>query len=136
MKTFKEFRKEIIETINDVVGQFFNDIRSVATRIHYLHLNSDSFSEHDALGIFYEEVIKLLDKYCESFIGRYGKLGEYEHSSVVETDILNPLKLLYKLRIMIDNTRSELGSQSELQNSIDEIVELVNHTINKLENLK
>ena len=135
MKSFNSFKRFLSESINDLANEFFYKIRKSADIAHHIHLNSDSYSQHMALDEYYNGIIGLLDKYMENFIGRYGKLSDYEeYENKFDTE--DPIKLLHDVRYYIDQERSELGTQSELQNLIDEILGLLNSTIYKLENLK
>jgi len=134
MKTFSQFINYLKESINDLAAEFFCKIRESADIAHHIHLNTDSYAQHKALDEYYNGVIGLLDSFMEAFIGRYGKIGEYNKN--YEMEKTDPIKLLKDIRSYIDETRHSLGSESELQNLIDSIVELLNKTINKLENLK
>lgn len=40
---------------------------------HYWHLRTRSYAEHEALGMFYEELRDLTDAFAESYIGKYGE---------------------------------------------------------------
>lgn len=97
---------------------------------HEAHLNTDKYSEHKALGAFYDGVIDLADKFAEAWMGRNGKrvgsLPELKHPTG-EID-----KILKVHLEVIEETREFAGEDSALQNIIDEIVELYLSTLYKL----
>jgi hypothetical protein len=42
---------------------------------HSVHLNTRSFSKHEALNIFYNRIIGAADDFAEAYQGRYGLIG-------------------------------------------------------------
>ena len=58
---------------NAIASEMFARCRALATTTHFAHLSTDSFSEHTALATFYEEIVETVDKFCEAYIGLYGK---------------------------------------------------------------
>lgn len=115
------------------VGSFFLTLLHSATNTHILHLQSRSYSEHQALGSFYDEVVDLTDGVIESYQGKHG-LVQYpvEYSKPADTGLLE----LQALSVYVTLNRSVIGNDSELQNEIDNIMNLINSTIYKLTFLK
>ena len=70
-----------------------------------------------------------MDRLVESYIGRYGPLGEFEEEFEIEKD---PVRYFKALEKYVDENRKHLPKDSELQNTIDEILDLINSTIYKL----
>ena len=103
------------------------------TKAHYAHLQTKSFAEHKALDDYYNSIIDLTDGFAESYQGRFGIITSYPEIKIEFTDCVEIIKTT---RDWIDANRSDCGLFSELQNSIDNIVELCNDTIYKLTNLK
>ncbi len=118
-----------VEPAAVLIAQCFN-ARDAA---HKLHLQTQSYAQHMALGAFYEGITSLVDSYAESWQGRYGVIAAYP---TIPESAADPLALIINLREFIDNTRVNCGTTSELQNDIDAIVTLCNSTIYKLQNLK
>ena len=102
---------------------------------HKAHLNSDSFSQHMALGAFYDGVIDLADTFAEAWMGRKGeKIGDIPDMKTPKNDILKTLKVHLEV---IEETRGFVPKEdSALNNIIDEIVALYLSTIYKLTFLK
>ena len=104
-----------------------------ATCAHIQHWQTDSYSKHKALQKYYEAMPDLVDELVESYMGRHGKVGDFEPEFYIEED---PLKYMKAMLDYVDDTRKDLPKDSELQNLIDGIVDLINSTIYKLKNLK
>jgi len=102
---------------------------------HKAHLNTNSFSEHSALGSFYDDIVDLADKFAESWMGRHGKLiGEIPMLTSPKGE---PVTVLKRHLSVIEETRDFVPqSDSALNNIIDEIVGLYLSTLYKLEQLK
>lgn len=136
-----------------VAGELVLRCFHASTTAHVLHLQTDSFAAHTALGEFYEQIIEQADELAECYQGVYGRIGEFpsggEYKSGV--DYKNGVKLMADLRKwIIDNRYSicpeeaeakhdeeeEEKEDTELQNLIDEIVALIDRTAYKLRFLK
>jgi hypothetical protein len=115
------------------VGSFFLTLLHAATNTHILHLQSRSYSEHQALGSFYEELVELTDGLIESCQGKHG-IVQYpvEYTKPADTGLLE----LTNLSTYITVNRLVIGNDSELQNEVDTIMNLINSTIYKLTFLK
>lgn len=102
---------------------------------HKAHLNSNSYSEHKALGKFYEELIDLTDTFVEAWQGRNMELiGEIPALEQVESE---PLKVLKRHLDIIEKTRDFVPkSDTPLNNIIDGIVEVYLSALYKLKFLK
>lgn len=115
------------------VGSFFLTLLHSATNTHILHLQSRSYSEHQALGSYYDEIVDLTDGVIESYQGKHG-LVQYpvEYAKPADTGLLE----LQALSVYVTLNRLVIGNDSELQNEIDSILNLINSTIYKLTFLK
>ena len=76
-----------------------------------------------------EEIIELADRYAEAYMGRYEQLKKFpeEFHSAKE-----PVKYLESMKEFVEEARKELPQDTELQNIIDEIADLINSTLYKL----
>lgn len=99
---------------------------------HLEHWNSKSFSEHSALGDFYDEVIDLVDDYVECYQGKFGLVGKVKLVPSTQP-ILEMLK--EDAEWMEDNREDITKGVNALGNLLDNIVDLYLRTIYKLENL-
>jgi hypothetical protein len=66
---------------NEFLGLLFL-ARDVA---HSVHLNTRSFSKHEALNIFYNRIIGAADDFAEAYQGRYGLIGPITLNSAKKT---------------------------------------------------
>ena len=118
----------------DSAGVFVSALLHSSTAAHFLHLSTKSYSEHKALGGFYEDILDLADKYAEAFQGHYGiiPLSAYIDDFKVQKDAKTYIKGLLQFA---KGLRKELPDDPDLQNIHDEIVGLIAATLYKLENL-
>lgn len=102
---------------------------------HSAHLKSESYSQHVALGAFYEAIIELADKFAEAYMGRTGKIiGDIPKMEAPKGDILKTLKVILEV---IEESRDFVKKEdSALNNIIDEIVAEFLSVIYKLTFLK
>jgi hypothetical protein len=119
---------------NLTAGEFFLTLLHSATITHILHLQSTSYAEHKALQKFYEEIVDLTDSLIEAWQGRNETLATYPDTYLGPK--LPALDELRGLSNYIDDNRTIVGSESELQNLVDEIQSLVDSTVYKLAFLK
>ncbi len=115
-------------------GEFVLTLLHAATNTHLLHLKSKSYSEHMALGAFYEALPGLVDTLAESIQGLTGELLEYpaDYYAPAET----AMQELEDLKDFVKENRQNLPQESEIQNLVDEIADLINSTCYKLKFLK
>ena len=100
------------------------------------HHNTDSFSEHKALNIYYEEIVELIDGLVESAQGIYPKITGYMNEPFVDwQSTATTIQYFKDLYDFIATSRTQVFPESWLQQQIDSIAELAAHTIYML-NLK
>ena len=104
-----------------------------ATNTHFFHWNTDSYAKHIALGEYYDGIVELTDSFAEAYMGKYGKFTTFPS---VYHQPKDPLKYLESLQNFVSDARQDLPQDSELQNLIDEIADLINTTTYKLKFLK
>jgi len=104
-----------------------------ATNTHFFHFTTDSYAKHKALAKYYEGIVDLVDQLAESYMGKYGKLTAFPS---VYHQPKDPLKYMESLQNFVADARQDLPQDSELQNIIDEIADLINTTAYKLKFLK
>ena len=115
-------------------GAFIMCLLHGVTNAHILHLQSQSYGQLKALGNFYEELGDFVDTVVEQWQGLNGKLISYpvEYRPPQQTP---KAELEYMIGYVTDY-RSVMGSNSAIQNSIDEIEALMQSTLYKLTFLK
>ena len=106
------------------------------TGAHILHLQSRSYSEHQALGAYYSEVGDLVDAFIEAYQGKYSIIDNYPAEYV--SPAAGAIAYLQYLEAEVETLRRANGfpQDSELQNEVDNIANLINSTLYKLRFLK
>jgi DNA-binding ferritin-like protein len=104
-----------------------------ATNTHFFHWSTDSYSKHKALAKYYDSIIDLTDTFAESYMGKYGKFTSFPS---VYHQPKDPIRYMESLQSFVKEARQDLPQDSELQNIIDEISDLINSTTYKLKFLK
>ncbi len=112
------------------MAEFVLMMLHAVTNTHLLHLRSRSYAEHMALGAFYPALEELVDALAESMQGKYEALMEYPNDYVAPQD--SSIEELEAISEYVQEARTDLPQDSEIQNQIDEIQALVNSTIYKL----
>ena len=122
-----------IEAKADPVMDFTMCLLNSVTTGHILHLQSRSYSQHMALGAFYDGIGDLVDSFIEAFQGKYGLLTKYPTSAGLMPNV-EPTDYLTYLSDEVATLRRADGfpQDSELQNEVDNIANLINSTIYKL----
>ena len=116
------------------IGEYFLTLFHGATNTHLLHLQSRSYSQHQALGIYYDAVVDLIDSLIEAYQGKNQTIVEYPNTYMPPAnDALTELK---NISAYVQANRGVVGSDTELQNISDEIQALIDSTIYKLTFLK
>jgi len=125
-----KFRAEAPQS--DPVMQFVQCLLHSVTNAHILHFQSLSYSQHKALRVYYDEVSDLVDGFVESFQGKYGLLTNYKAD--YELPDSNPVVYLTYLKDEVATLRRmpKFPQDSELQNEVDTIANLINSTLYKL----
>jgi hypothetical protein len=105
------------------------------TNAHILHFSTLSRSDHTALQSFYSAIGDHVDDFVESFQGKYGLLTAYRAEYALPTA---PVEYLIYLKDEVAMLRRADGfpQDSELQNVVDEIAQLINSTLYQLRFLK
>lgn len=132
-------KRGVIKEQNEMSGKFEEVISKLLhsrTQSHIFHLQSNSFSQHNALNEYYDDIVDLIDELVESYQGEFGVIKNYQNYDLKmlenEEQVINFFK-------EVTNDVEELRKVSDdsfLKGRLDEVVELLNSTIYKLENLK
>lgn len=98
---------------------------------HIEHWKTNSYSRHQALGEYYDEVVDALDKFVEAYQGTFGIIGDVAGQ---EKDVA---KMIHDDIIWLNENRSQLAKGvPALENILDELTALHMKTLYKLENLR
>lgn len=115
------------------MATFIATLLHSATNTHFFHFTTNSYAQHVALGAYYDEIVELTDALAESYMGLYGQFKSFPNCYHNPT---NPLNYLESLQKFVEEARGDLPEDSQLQNQIDAIAELIDSTIYKLKFLK
>ena len=119
----------------DPVMDFTMCLLHSVTNAHILHLTTRSYAEHVALQNFYENIGDLVDSFVEGFQGKYGLLHDFTSDYKLPDA---PISYIEYLKTEVETLRRQprFPQDSELQNLVDEIADLINSTLYKLRFLK
>ncbi len=103
---------------------------------HRLHLMTDTYAHHMALGDFYDEILDLADQLAEVHQGMYGQFTEIPYldwsKDYEDTKAVMFLKAMFEKHRMVAIKEDD----TQLQNVADEVCALFSRTIYKLKFLK
>ena len=116
--------------------ELVSKLRFSVEQTQVYHWQSQSYSEHIALNEYYDGIPDIVDGIVESYQGKYGiqkgyKLFEVRDYSTPE-EVINFLK---KLDEDVEMLRQSI-KETYIQNQIDNVLQLIETTVYKLENLK
>jgi DNA-binding ferritin-like protein len=108
-------------------ADFLLTLLHATTNTHLLHWTTKSYAEHQALGTFYEELPDLVDSLAEKIMGKYDLTFEFKSSYY--TPAANGKAELESLKDYVMEERKEIPQDSEIQNEVDNIANLINQTL-------
>jgi len=117
----------------DFPATFVSTLLHSATNTHFMHFQTESYAEHKALQMYYEGIVDLVDDFTEAYQGAYDKIKAYPDDFHLAK---NPQRYLKSLCDFVEEIRKELPQDSQLQNIIDEIAQLIDSTLYQLRFLK
>lgn len=134
-QTFTVVKKEAVESITNqvTVGGFFVTLLHSATIAHLMHLQTSSYAEHKALSEYYDSIVDLVDDLIESYQGKRDVIVDYP--AMFAYPDVDALVYLKGISDYVIENRDIVGDDSELQNQIDTIQDLINSTVYKLRRL-
>lgn len=112
--------------MNDA-AEFLLVLLHSATNTHLLHWQTKSYAEHVALGKFYEEIPGLVDQLAESMMGKYDTTPEFPQ--MYHAPEATGKEELEALKDYVAKARKSMPEDSEIQNIIDEIAQLIDETL-------
>lgn len=116
--------------IEDLVARVFR----ARNHAHLTHWKTKSYSEHQALGSFYDSIIDILDKLVEACQGSKGIMGHVDLSSKDES--MDIIKLITEDANWISKNRAKIAhGVPAIENIVDELVGEYLSTLYKLKNL-
>jgi hypothetical protein len=130
MQKIYSIKEAQMEVPTVTIGEFFLKLLHAATNGHILHLQTKSYSEHKALQKYYEELPDLVDSIIEEWQGAYQKIVEYP--TTYEAPNMDALQEVMAIRDFLVQNRAVVGDYSSIQNSVDNLMSLLDSTVYKL----
>jgi len=119
------------------LSAFIQNLLHCVTNSHILHLKSRSYSQHMALGDFYDGLQDLVDSLAEVIQGKYGLL---DYNTIASYDLPpnDPVAYLEQVAGYVEASRRSgwYPQDSNIQNETDNIASLIDSTLYKLRYLK
>lgn len=132
MKLKELLSDEVLEESS--IGKFIGALFNARNEAHRIHLDTESYAQHMALGNFYDSIIDLADSFAEAVKGKHGKF-------VISYDINfqadSALDFIIQFTEWLVNEGIKLiPEDSYLLNILDEIQALAYSIKYKIETLK
>jgi DNA-binding ferritin-like protein len=108
-------------------AEFLLTLLHAATNTHLLHWTTKSYAQHQALGTFYSELPELVDQVAEAMMGKYDMTPTFPVNYYAPAETAK--EELEALKDYVEQTRSQLPQDSEIQNLVDEIAALIDSTL-------
>jgi DNA-binding ferritin-like protein len=102
--------------------------------MHFQVTGEGSYAKHKALNDYYDAIPDLVDSLVESMQGSYEIINGYP--TTCELSQFAPLPYLELLQDYVRENRSNMPDDSEIQNEVDSILNLINSTVYKLRDLR
>ena len=115
----------------DKISQFISTLFASRTQAHIFHLQTTSHAQHLALGDYYDGIVDATDALVELIQGRYGIVRGYTSPATFKEDD-GTVAYFEALLKYVDVNRKNLPQDSNIQNQVEEVVDLVNRTLYKL----
>jgi len=113
-------------------SEFISVLRNSSPQVHIFHNQTQIYSEHKALGGYYDDVLDIIDRITETYTALYGEITGYKSAPyrdyTSKEDTLTYFKTLYSY---VQKNRT-VFEDSFLLNIVDELSELIAQTIFRL----
>lgn len=121
----------------DKASELIAEILFSKFQAHIFHWQAKNGDVHRAVGDYYDGISGLIDSVVEGYQGKYGVVTKYSADLTImnSREVADYIKYFKSLASKVEQNRSSMGSDSYIQNGIDEIVSLLYTTIYKLKEL-
>ena len=103
---------------------------------HIMHWQTESYAAHQALGEYYSEIPELVDAAVEAYQGKTSIILRGFPIEMESYEDMQPLAYMEYLSQKLMDCRALFGDDSEIQNLVDSIAELIDSTMYKLRRFK
>lgn len=123
------------------VSTFFSKLFESKEMAHIFHLQlkneEGSYSQHMALGEYYEEVVDIIDEIVEVYQGQYDIVEGYDIIDTSTTSKTEPLTYMQELGEFILENRNCINERdTHILSLVDDLLNLLYRTVYKLKFLK
>ena len=120
------------------MNEYLMKLMSSRNQAHVYHLQTNSYSKHEALQDYYEGIVKSTDEIAETYQGIYKLITNFPQSDEIKNlqEQEDILEYFEKLEAYVSSKRLELPPDFSLQHLLDEVDTLIASTIYKLKYLK
>jgi len=132
MVTYKIGEQPEEDSLNELVM----DLLHSATVTHIMHWQTESYAQHVALGEFYQAMPDLVDGVVEAYQGKNNVILRKFPINMESYEDMTPLFYMEYLNQELYESRGLFGDDSEIQNLVDGIADLIDTTIYKLRRFK
>ena len=101
--------------------EFISILHQAKTQGHIWHHQTTLYPEHKALGHFYEGITEIIDELVESLQGYGPRIVGYTNKPFVDWKEGQSEEFLKGRRVYVQTNRQSLGSESWIQNQVDEL---------------
>lgn len=113
------------------VSELASILLSSRTQAHVFHLQTSKYAKHKALQNYYNSIVPLTNSYIETYQGKTGRtVKNIRNKPIINGDPSKSLAYFVDLSKKINSLN--LPKNSNLQNILDEIRQLIESTIYKL----
>jgi hypothetical protein len=116
-----------------MIEELASRVFAIRNAAHLAHWASQSYSEHKALGKFYDEIIGKIDAIIETYQGWYGLIGEVRITVVTKGGITDKIR---EELTWISKHRDQIAKKNTMiENLLDDLMQTYSTTHYKLVNL-
>lgn len=113
---------------SSMVAKFVSTLFNSREQAHILHLQTNSYSVHKALGKYYQSIVDLVDKYVETYQGKYGIIKGYSPVSKFLEGNNMAISYFKDLEKKISGMKVKLPKDLDLENAYADILQLIHST--------
>jgi DNA-binding ferritin-like protein len=117
-----------------MIEQLISRVFYARNLAHWNHWRTKSYSQHQALGGFYDDVIDAIDSLVEAYQAVNGLVGSIPAPKDTKSEVLDVLK--GDAEWIEEHHEKICGGNRAIGNLVDGVTEVYLRTIYKLENLK
>jgi DNA-binding ferritin-like protein len=121
--------------MNEQMTTLLSILMNSSTQAQVFHRQvkgAGSFSAHEALGNYYDEIIELVDTLTESYQGKYGIVIDYKSYSLVNFISYEQVIAYFEELCNQVYELRKVFTDSYIQNQVDQVEELLYQTKYKL----